>query len=521
MVTGHAPTIKCVNPSTRQLIGEVPCLGPAEVEAAVQKAATAYESWRLTDFAHRARKLRQLRRVLSGQADQLAAMISSEVGKPLVESYMAELIGPLDACTWFADNTEKALRDQTIELTNPLLYSKQSMVVFEPLGVVAIISPWNYPFAIPMMSIIMAVATGNCVVLKPSEKSSLIGIKIGELFLQAGFPEGVVTVVTGDRTTGAALVDSRIQKLIFTGSVTGGMSVMASAARNLVPVALELGGKDAAIVLPDAPPEWTARGIVWGAFTNCGQACASIERLYLVKGKNTEKLIERIVHHAAGLKLGSGLDPDTEIGPLIDEAQLARVVEQVDEAKDAGARVLCGGKRRDDLGGYFYEPTVLTDVRHDMTVMTEETFGPVLPVMVVDSEDKAVELANDSEYGLCASVWSRNLGRAEDVARDLDVGTVFINDCLFAFACPQVPWGGLKKSGFGRSHSYFGLLDLVNIKHVTIDAAGGPGRLWWYPYGPARINVARGGLGFLHGSSPWKTLSGLGRFLLNFGIKRR
>src|SRR5579885_1557280 len=237
MVTGHAPTIKCVNPSTRQLIGEVPCLGPAEVEAAVQKAATAYESWRLTDFAHRARKLRQLRRVLSGQADQLAAMISSEVGKPLVESYMAELIGPLDACTWFADNTEKALRDQTIELTNPLLYSKQSMVVFEPLGV---------------------------------------------------------------------------------------------------------GGKDAAIVLPDAPPEWTARGIVWGAFTNCGQACASSERLYLVKGKNTEKLIERIVHHAAGLKLGSGLDPDTEIGPLIDEAQLARVVEQVDEAKDAGARVLCG-----------------------------------------------------------------------------------------------------------------------------------------------------------------------------------
>jgi len=519
MVTEHATNIKCYNPSTRQVIGEVPCLGQVEVEAAVRKAWSAFESWRLTSYHERALKVFKLRQVISSHADNLAAMISSEVGKPLSESYMAEMTGPLDACLWFAENTERALKDQLVSLDNPLLSSKQSILTFEPLGVVAIISPWNYPFAIPVMSIVMAVMTGNSVVLKPSEKANLIGIKIGELFLQAGFPDGLVTAITGDRTTGQHLVESKVQKIIFTGSVAGGSNVMATAARNVTPVSLELGGKDPAIVLPDAPPEWTAHGLVWGAFTNCGQACASIERLYIVRGKKTDELISQLVTQAQKLKLGPGLDPATEIGPLIDEAQLSKVVEQVEEAKSMGARVLCGGRRRDDLGGYFYEPTILADVNHSMSVMREETFGPVLPLMVVESEDAAVDLANDSEFGLCASVWSRNLNRCEDVARDLDAGTVFINDCLFSFACPQVPWGGMKKSGSGRSHSYFGLLDLVNIKHIAIDAAGGAHRLWWYPYGKSKVETARGGVELLHGASAFGKLRGLGRFLYNFMFK--
>jgi succinate-semialdehyde dehydrogenase/glutarate-semialdehyde dehydrogenase len=516
MVTEHATTIKCINPSTAQTIGEVPILGKEDVEAAVKLAWAAFESWRLTDFHQRAHKVLKLRQIISSQADQLAAMISSEVGKPLAESYMAELIGPLDACTWFADNTERALKEQVINLDNPLLTSKQSLLTFEPLGVVAIISPWNYPFAIPMMAIIMALMTGNAVVLKPSEKASLIGIKIGELILQAGFPEGLVTVITGDRNTGAFLVGSKVQKIIFTGSVPGGSNVMAGAARNLTPVSLELGGKDAAIVLPDAPVDWTAHGLVWGAFTNCGQACASIERVYLVKNKNTDKLVSAIVAEANKLRIGPGLDRNTDVGPMIDEGQLRIVERQVDEARAAGATVLTGGKRRQDLPGFFYEPTVLTGVNHSMSIMKDETFGPVLPIMIVDSEDEAVELANDSDFGLSASVWSRNLGRAEDVARDLDAGTVFINDCLFSFACPQVPWGGMKKSGSGRAHSYFGLLDLVHIKHISIDSAGGLHRLWWYPYGEPKIETARGGVEFMHGSFPFGRLRGLGRFLCNF-----
>jgi succinate-semialdehyde dehydrogenase/glutarate-semialdehyde dehydrogenase len=521
MVTEHATTIKCINPSTKQLIGEVPCFGPDEVEAAVCKSWNAFEAWRLTEYHHRAQKMLKLRSLISAQSDQIAQLVSSETGKPLTESYMAEIVGPLDACVWFAENTERALKEQIVNLDNPLLSSKQSIITFEPLGIVAMISPWNYPFAIPMMTIVMALMTGNSVILKPSEKASLTGIKIGELFTQAGFPDGLVTIVTGDRTTGSNLVSSKVQKVIFTGSVAGGSNVMATAARNLTPVSLELGGKDAAIVLPDAPVDWTANGLVWGAFTNCGQACASIERLYIVKGKRTDALINQIVALTRKLQVGPGLDPTADVGPLIDEIQLEKVASHVEEAQAGGAKILCGGMKRSDLSGYFYEPTVLTDVTADMKIMKEETFGPVLPITVVESEDAAIELANDCDYGLTASVWSHNLHRAEDVARDLDAGTVFINDCLFSFACPQVPWGGIKKSGSGRSHSYFGLLDLVNIKHISIDASGGPHRLWWYPYGKPRIETARAGIELIHGSFPFTKLRGVGRFLYNFMRKAK
>ncbi|MBI4533534.1 MAG: aldehyde dehydrogenase family protein [Candidatus Melainabacteria bacterium] len=515
MFTEELTTVKSINPATCEVLGEVPSLNAQEVQASVQAAWQAYESWRLTSYDVRARKLLKLRKLLVSQADEIATLVTKEVGKPLAESFTAELVGPLDACLWFAENTERLLKDQLINMTNPMLTSKQSIITFEPVGVVGMVAPWNYPFAIPMMSIIMAVMVGNTVVLKPSEKSSLTGIKIGELFGKAGFPPGVVSVITGHRQTGVYLTQQRLAKLIFTGSVAGGSKVMAQAADNLTPVTLELGGKDAAIVLPDAPPDWTARGLVWGAFSNCGQACASIERLYVVRGEHTQSLIERLVGYTQALKLGPGLDASSDVGPLVDEVQLGNVVAQVEEALSKGARVLAGGRRRHDLGGYFYEPTILVDVNHSMTIMREETFGPILPLMIVNSEDEAIELANDSDYGLSASVWSGNLGRAEDVARDLDVGTVFINDCLFSFACPQVPWGGLKKSGTGRTHSYFGLLDLVNIKHVSIDAAGGLHRQWWYPYGKSRIESIRGGLKLLHGNFPWEKLGGACAFLYN------
>ncbi len=521
MITEHSTTIQSFNPATRELLGEVPVMGAEAVEHAVRKAWAAYDLWRLTEYHQRARKILKLKKVIVKRSDEIAALITREVGKPMVESLLAELTGPLDACEWFADNTERALKDQMVNMTNPLLYTKQSVIAFDPIGVVGIIAPWNYPFAIPVMSIVMSLMVGNTVVLKPSEKSPLTGIKIGELFQEAGFPEAVVTVVTGDRTTGAHLSRSKLAKLIFTGSVEGGRKVMAQASDNLIPVTLELGGKDPAIVLPDAPVDWTARGLVWSAFTNCGQACASIERVYVVKSKRSDKLIERLVAHTKELKVGGGLDMSVDVGPLIDETQLEKVARQVDEAVAQGATVLCGGKRREDLDGYFYEPTILTNVTQSMSVMKEETFGPVLPVMLVKSEDEAVVLANQSNYGLCASVWSRNLGRAEDVARDLEAGTIFINDALFSFACPQVPWGGLKMSGYGRTHSYFGLLDLVNVKHITIDAAGGANRLWWYPYGKSRVNVARGGLRFLHGSFPFGKISGAVRFLYNSMLKAK
>lgn len=515
MVVSKAPIIQSINPATREIVGEVPVMLAAEVANTVERSWRAYETWQLTGYHKRAKLVLALRRLIESRADEIAELVSKEVGKPLSEAYLSELTGPLDTCLWLAENAERSLKDQVLHLTNPMLSTKQTLIAFEPLGVVGIISPWNYPFAIPMMTMLMCVMVGNTVVLKPSEKSPLTGIKIGELFQQAGFPDGVVQIVTGDRSTGEQLTKCRLSKLIFTGSVDGGSKVMAQCAPNLTPVSLELGGKDPAIVLPNAPPEWTAKGLVWGAFTNAGQACASIERVYLIKGKTTDRIIDAVVAQTKQLKLGPATDPTTDVGPLIDESQLAKVDAQVRQAEQLGAKILCGGNRRDDLGGFFFEPTVLANVTSKMDVMTQETFGPVLPIVIVETEDEAVELANDSEYGLCASVWGKDLTRAEAIARDLNVGTVLINDVLISHACPQVPWGGMKKSGIGRSHSNFGLLDLVNIKHISLDASGGASRIWWYPYGPSRIRTARAGLKFLHGSFPFGKLKGLFSFLAN------
>jgi len=513
MVSTKAATVQSINPATKELLGEVPIMGQPQVEEAVKRAWIAYEDWQLLDYNQRAKHILKLRRVISKNADSLAEMISKEVGKPLSESYATELNGPLDTCVWLSDNADRLLKDQMVMLTNPLLSTKQNVIAFEPLGVVGIIAPWNFPFSIPMMTIAMALMVGNTVVLKPSEKSSLIGIRIGELFEEAGFPKGVVQIVTGDRSTGKNLSESRLSKLIFTGSYEGGRKVMEQASANVTPVSLELGGKDAAIVLPDAPVEWTAKAIAWGAFTNAGQACASIERVYILKGKHTEKMIDAIVAETQKLKVGPYTDSATDIGPVIDAAQLDKIVTQVEQAREAGAKILTGGRKPDGLSGFFFEPTVLTNVNHSMAVMREETFGPVLPIMVIENEDEAVDLANDSEFGLCASVWGKNLRRAENIARDLQVGTVTINDCLFTHAAPQLPWGGLKKSGFGRSHSQFGLLDLVNIKHINIDAPG-TSKLWWYPYGNNRMRTLRGGIQLFHGSLSSK-VAGFFEFLAN------
>jgi acyl-CoA reductase-like NAD-dependent aldehyde dehydrogenase len=506
--------IESVNPANKAVLGKVPIMGEAEVTKAVEASWRVFADWQLTSYKKRGRLLAKLHNLIAANADELAKLISEEVGKPMPEAYLSELSGPLDTANWLVENCDKLLADQTVSLTNPLLSSKQSIIAFEPLGVVGIISPWNYPFAIPMMAAMMAVMLGNTVIIKPSEKSPLIGLRIGELFTQAGFPTGVVQIVTGERRTGELLSRGKLAKLIFTGSVRGGSQILAQAAANITPLTLELGGKDAAIVLPDAPLEWTARGLVWGAFTNAGQACASVERVYIVKGKNTDKLIDMMVSMTRKLKLGPAADPMTDVGPLIDQTQLDHVVNQVEEALTMGATALAGGRARADLGGYFFEPTVLAHTNHKMKVMTAETFGPVMPIMIVDSEDEAVELANDSEYGLTATVWAGKLNRAECVARDLNVGTVLINDCLFSHATPQLPWGGLKKSGFGRSHSVFGLYDLCNIKHISIDSAGGAHRVWWYPYSKSKIKMAQGGIQLLHGKLTKRT-GGLVNFVGN------
>ncbi|MCA1558113.1 MAG: aldehyde dehydrogenase family protein, partial [Acidobacteria bacterium] len=369
------------------------------------------------------------------------------------------------------------------------LMGRSSKIVYKPLGIVGIISPWNFPWAIPLGEVVMALMAGNAVVLKPSELSPLTGLKIGEIFKRAGLPDGLLQVVTGDGSTGAALVEAGVDKIMFTGSVATGKRVAEVAARRLMPVVLELGGKDPMIVLDDADIERAAHAAVWGAFANSGQACASVERCY-VQTSVAPKFIERVVELTRALKQGAAESSD--IGSMSSERQLETVEEHVDDALAHGARAITGGGRRSDMGGAFYEPTVLVDVDHTMKVMREETFGPVLPVMTFEAEDEAVRLANDSVFGLTASVWTKNIGRGRRMALQIQAGTVMVNEVLYTHGIAQAPWGGVKESGLGRTHGRLGLLELVQPQHIHVNRITLLRDFWWFNYTPRAAHLFRG-----------------------------
>jgi succinate-semialdehyde dehydrogenase/glutarate-semialdehyde dehydrogenase len=355
-------------------------------------------------------------------------------------------------------------------------------LVREPYGVVGIISPWNYPFSIPATETLAALVAGNVVVLKPSEFTSLVALELQSLLYSAGVPQDVFQVVTGDGTTGAALVHSQIDKLLFTGSVATGKRIAAAAAERLLPVLLELGGKDAMLVLDDADVDVASSAAVWGAFVNAGQTCLSVERCY-VQRSVYEEFLRACVEKANRLRVGQGLDRETDIGPMIHERQLQIVESHVEDAVAQGALVVVGGSRLSQLGRNFYPPTVLADVTHEMRVMREETFGPVLPVMPFDRDEEAVQLANDSAYGLAASVWTRSRARGEQLARRIQAGTVMVNDVISCFGISEAPHGGVKSSGVGRTHGRFGLEEMTRLKYLDTDRMPGIKKVWWYGYG--------------------------------------
>ncbi len=489
--------IKSTNPSNKTIIGEIPITDQNAIDKIFKCTQEAKAKWGQVKLKDRLNYIKEFKTIVLNESDSIIDLIGNEIGKPKTESYLSEIAPVLELCDWLL-NTDNLPKAKTFKLHNPVLWNKNNQIIFEPLGVIGIISPWNYPFSIPLMAVLMAITLGNTVMFKPSEKSSLIGLKIMELFQTANLPDNVVNIVIGDQETGQYFSQLPFNRLVFTGSPKVGKLIMQRAAANLTPVSLELGGKDPAIVLSDAPIDATAQGIVWGGFTNCGQACASVERVYLVKGKNTAKLIDKIVSLTSSLTLGSSQNKNYDIGPIIDEASLKRIDDLVQSAVKDGAKILTGGKIRDDLGGYFYEATVLTDVNHNMQIMRDEIFGPVLPLMTVDTIDQAVDLANDSNFALCASIWTKNTSLAKKLANLITAGTITINDCLFTFACPQLPWGGLKNSGFGRSHSIYNALDFVNIKTISSDTPSRFNKIWWYPYGLQSELIAKTGILSLH-----------------------
>ncbi len=478
---GRAGRRLVVSPRNEQPLAEVSLLDEEQMRAALGCARQAFPGWSRSSFRERGRHLLALRQTILEQADEIAELVAREQGKPRAEALVVEVFPALEGLKHLARHAEDLLRDEPVEPQLVLLAHQHCRRVFEPLGVVLAITPWNYPFSIALISVVQALAAGNTVVLKPAPATTLVGLKIGALCRQAGFPDGVVSVLALDDTLATPLVeDPRVAKVIFTGSVPTGRKVMAAAASHLAGVVLELGGKDAAIVCRDADLDRAAAGLVWGAFFNAGQTCASVERVY-VEEPVADAFQQKVIQATRRLRQGDPLDDEVELGPMAMERQRRLVEEHVQDALARGAELLAGGQRPAGPG-FFYPPTVLARVDHSMRVMREETFGPVLPIMRVPSVDEALRLANDCEYGLTASVWTRDPALAERLCRELQAGVVTVNDCVSSFAEPTAAWGGVKHSGLGRTHGQLGLREMVSAKHVAQDW-GRTHLLWWFPYG--------------------------------------
>jgi acyl-CoA reductase-like NAD-dependent aldehyde dehydrogenase len=487
-----ARKVSSVNPATGEVLREFECAGNDEVQAAVARACAAQGAWAEIEVRKRIAVLREFQNNLLKRKSEIAEAITREAGKPAAEALITEVLVVLDAARFLIDNAYRLLRDEPVPHGNLATKLKRGRLLREPYGVVGIISPWNYPFSIPATETLAALVAGNAVVLKPSEFTSLVALELRSLLHAAGVPQDVFQVVIGDGATGAALVHSqingakidgaKIDKLVFTGSVATGKRIALAAAERLLPVVLELGGKDPMLVLDDADVDVASSAAVWGAFLNAGQTCLSVERCYVHRSLY-ENFLRACVEKTKKLRVGQGLDPETDVGPMIHEQQLRIVEAHVEDAVARGARVLTGGSRSQELGENFYRPTVLADVTHEMRIMREETFGPVLPVMAFDSDDEVVRLANDSEYGLAASVWTRHRTRGERVARRIQVGTVMVNDVVSCFGISEAPHGGVKSSGVGRAHGRLGLEEMVRLKYIDVDLMPGMKKVWWYGYG--------------------------------------
>ena len=475
------PRIVSLNPATGETLRELDCATESDVFDAVARARNAQPAWAELGLRRRIAIIRQFQSKLHQRKSEIAAAITREAGKPLVEALVTEVLVVLDAARFLIANAYYLLSDEPVPHGNLVTKLKTGSLVREPHGVIGIISPWNYPFSIPTTETIAALVAGNSVVLKPSEFTPLVALELASLLHAAGVPDNVFQVVIGEGPAGAALVKSPIDKLVFTGSAATGKRIAAAAAERLLPVVLELGGKDPMLVLDDANVEVASSAAVWGAFVNAGQACLSTERCY-VHRKLYQSFAAACAEKAKNLRVGDGMDPQTDVGPMIHERQLRIVEAHVEDARARGARILAGGRRLTELGPNFYAPTVLADVTPEMRILREETFGPLLPIAPFVDDDDAVHLANQSEYGLAASIWTRNSGRGERLAKRIHAGTVMVNDVISCFGISEAPHGGVKASGLGRTHGRFGLDEMVRLKYLDIDLTPGMKKVWWYGY---------------------------------------
>ncbi len=495
-----ADVLPSLNPATGQVVSQVEKTPLALLPGIFARARQAQTAWARRSLAERSSFLKEFAAQLFTSRSELAGLVVRETGKPRVEALFSDLFVSLDTANYYSANAEKMLRPESVRHHSLAAKAKSGRLEFEPYGVMGIISSWNYPLAIPLGQVLPAVVAGNAVVCKTSEFTPACAQAIQKLFAQAGFPEGLIRIVQGGGEVGEALIAANPDKVIFTGSVATGRRVAEACAKRLIPTVLELGGKDAMLVLAGAGLDVAASGAVWGSFTNCGQVCLSVERIF-VEQAVSEEFARLCAKKTRALRVGPGSDPNTDVGPLIRPQHVERVHDLVQDAVDRGARVLCGGRPLPELGPCFYEPTVLVDVDSTMRLFQEETFGPILAIQPVPSAEEAVKRANDSPFALAASVWTGDAARGREIAARLRAGSVMVNDVISAFAIAEAPHGGCGASGWGRTHSRYGLLEMVRLKYVDTDRLPHRAKPWWYRYGPdleraadafLRVEFARG-----------------------------
>jgi acyl-CoA reductase-like NAD-dependent aldehyde dehydrogenase len=488
-------TLPSINPATGQVVARIERTPPEAVPRIVTLARAAQKEWARVPLRERCARLRKVRECMMASRDELADTVVSESGKPRVEALFADIFVALDSAEYWSKNAVAMLRSERIPHHSIAAKAKSGHLVYEPLGVIAIISSWNYPLAIPISQIIPAVVAGNAVVCKTSDFTPRCGALIAKLFRDAGFPQDLIAIVQGGGEVGQALIEACPDKALFTGSVATGRRVAEACAKNLIPTVLELGGKDAMIVLADANLEVASSAAVWGSYTNCGQVCLSVERLFVEEGV-AQRLVDLCVEKTKKLRLGAGNDHTTDVGPLIRPQHVQRMIDLVEDAVARGARVLCGGHPRPDLGPSFFEPTVIMGVDSTMRLFQEETFGPILAIQTVKDVGVAVQHANDSPFALAASVWTSDTKKGQALAQQLRAGAVMVNDTISYFGIAEAPHGGCGASGWGRTHGRAGLLETVQTKYIDVDRLPGSEKPWWYRYGGELERAADASLRF-------------------------
>ncbi len=484
---GSTGSIPVENPATGEIIATVPDLGADEVRAMAAKARQVQPGWDALGFEGRAHILQRAQRWVIDNRDRITDTIISETGKTYEDAQLAEISYGAAAFGFWAKNAPKYLADEKVSSSNLFVKGKKLKVRWKPLGLVGVIGPWNYPLTNSFGDCIPALAAGNAVILKPSEVTPLTSLLMAECLEECGLPEGIYQVATGRGPTGSALIDE-VDMIMFTGSTRTGRKVAVAAAERLIPCSLELGGKDPMIVLRDADLERAANTAVFYSMQNSGQTCLSVERVY-VEAPVYDEFVQKVTQKVAALRQGRAAGPGSvEVGSMTFPPQMDIVEGHIADAVGKGAKVLVGGKRREGQG-IFFEPTVLTDVDHTMDAMTEETFGPTLPIMKVEDAEEAIRLANDSIYGLGGSVFSKDLEKAEAVARRVNSGAVCINDAIINYVALELPMGGAKESGLGSRHGAAGIRKYCQPQTLLISRSFPKRDMHMFPYNAKTTNL--------------------------------